>query len=47
MKSSHIAVRALLTRARDNLRDALLAEQAETSARERAADATRAKRERA
>lgn len=47
MNSSHIAVRALLTRARDNLRDALLAEQAETSAREQAADARRAKRERA
>jgi DNA-directed RNA polymerase specialized sigma24 family protein len=47
MNSSHIAVRALLTRARDNLRDALLAEQAETSAREQAADARRGKRERA
>ena len=47
MNSSHIAVRALLTRARDNLRDALLEEQAETSAREQAADARRAKRERA
>jgi RNA polymerase sigma-70 factor (ECF subfamily) len=47
MNSSHIAVRALLTRARDNLRDALLAEQAETSAREQAADARRAKGERA
>jgi RNA polymerase sigma-70 factor, ECF subfamily len=47
MSSTHIAVRALLTRARDSLREALLAEQAESSARERAADAARAKRERA
>ena len=47
MNSSHIAVRALLTRARDNLREALLEERAEASARERAADAARAKRERA
>lgn len=43
MGTSHIAVRALLTRARDNLRRALLDEHAQTSARERAAD-TRAKR---
>jgi RNA polymerase sigma factor (sigma-70 family) len=43
MDSTHIAVRALLTRARDNLRDALLDEQAQTTARERAADAARAK----
>lgn len=43
MGSTHIAVRALLTRARDNLRDALLDEQAQTTARERAADAARAK----
>lgn len=44
MNSSHIAVRALLTRARDNLRAALLEEQAQTAAHERAADAARAKR---
>ena len=44
MGSTHIAVRALLTRARDNLRAALLEEQAQAAARERAADATRAKR---
>lgn len=44
MNSTHIAVRALLTRARDNLRRALLEEQERTSARERAADAARAKR---
>lgn len=44
MNSSHIAVRALLTRARDNLRKALLEEQARTAARDRAADAARAKR---
>jgi RNA polymerase sigma-70 factor (ECF subfamily) len=44
MGSSHIAVRALLTRARDNLRDALLEERAATTARERAADAATAER---
>jgi RNA polymerase sigma-70 factor (ECF subfamily) len=44
MGSSHIAVRALLTRARDNLRDALLEERAATAARERAADAATAER---
>jgi RNA polymerase sigma-70 factor (ECF subfamily) len=38
MNSSHIAVRALLTRARDNLRDALLEEQERAGARERAGD---------
>ena len=43
MGSTHIAVRALLTRARDNLRAALLEERAQAAARERAADATRAK----
>jgi len=41
MDSSHIAVRALLTRARDNLRDALLDEQARSAARERATDRAR------
>jgi RNA polymerase sigma-70 factor (ECF subfamily) len=40
MDSSHIAVRALLTRARDNLRDALLDEQARSAARERTTDRT-------
>jgi len=44
LNSTHIAVRALLTRARDNLRAALLEEQAQAAARERAADAARAKR---
>jgi len=44
LNSTHIAVRALLTRARDNLRAALLEEQARTVARELAADAARAKR---
>jgi RNA polymerase sigma-70 factor (ECF subfamily) len=43
MGSSHIAVRALLTRARENLRRALLDEQARTAARE-SAPAKRAKR---
>jgi RNA polymerase sigma-70 factor (ECF subfamily) len=43
MNSSHIAVRALLTRARDNLRDALLEEQERSMAREHAADAARRK----
>jgi RNA polymerase sigma-70 factor (ECF subfamily) len=43
MGSSHIAVRALLTRARDNLRDALLEERAASEARERATDAAAAK----
>jgi RNA polymerase sigma-70 factor (ECF subfamily) len=47
MNSTHIAVRALLTRARDNLREALLDERAQSTAREKAADAARAKRERA
>jgi RNA polymerase sigma-70 factor (ECF subfamily) len=43
MNSSHIAVRALLTRARDNLRDALLEEQERSAARDHAADAPRRK----
>ena len=43
MNSSHIAVRALLTRARDNLRDALLEEQEHSMARERASDTARRK----
>ena len=43
MGSSHIAVRALLTRARDNLRDALLEERAASEAREAATDAAAAK----
>ena len=38
MNSSHIAVRALLTRARDNLREALVEEQERTGAREQAGD---------
>jgi RNA polymerase sigma-70 factor (ECF subfamily) len=41
MNSSHIAVRALLTRARDNLRQALIDEQAQATQRERAADRAR------
>jgi hypothetical protein len=41
MNSSHIAVRALLTRARDNLREALLEEQERTGAREQAGDRRR------
>jgi RNA polymerase sigma-70 factor (ECF subfamily) len=41
MNSSHIAVRALLTRARDNLRDALLDEQQRSAAHDRATDARR------
>ena len=41
MNSSHLAVRALLTRARDNLRDALLDEQERSAALDRATDARR------
>jgi RNA polymerase sigma-70 factor (ECF subfamily) len=42
MNSSHIAVRALLTRARDNLREALVDERERSTARERAAESDRA-----
>jgi DNA-directed RNA polymerase specialized sigma24 family protein len=41
MNSTHIAVRALLTRARDSLRRELEAERGATAERERAADEAR------
>lgn len=47
MGSSHIAVRALLTRARDNLRRELEIERAATAERERAADEARRQQARA